>query len=75
MNSQTSGTGTKDPDGEITTTAQDDAPYSLLSLESRVPEIVEAMTAELLIQVNKYNDAIVRTASYLVSSFLDFQEN
>ncbi|KAH7467304.1 5'-nucleotidase domain-containing protein 1 [Phytophthora ramorum] len=70
MNSQTSGTATaKGPDGEVIL-GEDDVSYVLPSLESREPEIIEAVIAGLPIQVNKYNESIIKQLTEIIASEL-----
>jgi hypothetical protein len=58
-NSQTIGTGIKGPVGERLT-VEAESSDAMPTPESRASEIVDAMRAGLPIQINKYNDAIVR---------------
>ncbi|KAG6596017.1 5'-nucleotidase domain-containing protein 1-like [Phytophthora cinnamomi] len=69
MSSHGSGASSKIPEGEGET-SEDDASYLQISLENRVPEIIEAMITDLPIQVNTYNKIIIKQLCLIIASEL-----
>ncbi|KAE8913233.1 hypothetical protein PF005_g19377 [Phytophthora fragariae] len=69
MSSHGSGASSKLPEVEGVT-SEDDTSFPQISQDTRVPEIIEAMIAGLPIQVNTYNNIIIKQLCLIIASEL-----